>query len=373
MDIRVVGRTPPWKSVVFGLLPVLLAGAFRPALAQQPPIAARDTFPGLPCPTRSITRGALLYGVVQDAGTGIPLPGSRVELVASRARDDDTLTTHSETTADAAGRYWFCEAPTGYSLTVWAQALNRFSHTASLYLGDADPRRQDLSVVLRHREGGLAGELIDAGTGEPVEAASLSIEKLGLGVLTDSRGRFQLTDVPVGSYSLAIQHVAYGVQTASVEILPDQVIRVEIRLSAAPISVEPLTVMIDVRPQWLVKAGFYERRERGLGQFISPEELEKRQIRHFSQVLENIPGLQLRRLCKPHCYYVLGMTTSAYCLPTFYLDGRKLWLPVIADLNSITSAHDVAAVEVYRGISQTPASFYGPCGSIVVWTKRAAG
>ncbi len=67
-------------------------------------------------------------------------------------------------------------------------------------------------------------------------------------------------------------------------------------------------------------------------------------------------------------------TTRTACTPTFYVDGRKMNLQTReVDLDAIASTQDLAAVEVYRGISQTPPEFYGLCGSIVIWTRRGRG
>ena len=52
----------------------------------------------------------------------------------------------------------------------------------------------------------IAGNVLDAKTGEPVAGASVSIEKLGLGVVTDQYGYYAIS-APRGRYTLSIQSI----------------------------------------------------------------------------------------------------------------------------------------------------------------------
>jgi hypothetical protein len=170
--------------------------------------------------------------------------------------------------------------------------------------------------------------------------------------------------------------VAYGEPNVEVTVSPGSTTHLEIRLAPVAIEMEPIAVTIAVRPQWLEGNGFYNRQESGLGQFVTPDDIEIQRSRRFSEILRNLPGVQLRRVCNPHCVQIVSMTTTTRtrCWPTFYVDGRKMAFQTAeVDLDGIASTQDLAAVEVYRGISQTPPQFFGLCGSIVIWTRRGAG
>jgi outer membrane receptor for ferrienterochelin and colicin len=145
-------------------------------------------------------------------------------------------------------------------------------------------------------------------------------------------------------------------------------------------------VTVERRPQWLESTGFYDRVAQNLGQHVTPEDLERRSTLRFSEVLRDVPGIDLRPVCTPHCYHQIRMagTTQSGCIPTFYMDGRRVNVrpkprgsrrepPGLFDLDVIATGSDIAAVEVYRSIAETPPEFYGRCGSIVIWTKRGAG
>lgn len=317
---------------------------------------------------------SLVYGMVIDARTGTPLPGSNVHLSWKTPRGvADTVAHHVETPAPD-GVYIFCDVPQKTRLAAWADAAGSQGQVDELFFEGGESERRDLFITFRQVTGALAGRVIDSSTGLPVEAARVSIPGTDHEALTDTDGRFRLREAPIGDVEARIRHVAYGEPTVEFRVEPRQTTHVEIRLTPAAIPVEPLTVVIDVRPQWLETNGFYERRERGLGQFVTPEELASTPFRRFSEVLRKVPGVVMRNVCTPHCYQIIRMSTSAAqgCPPTFYVDGKKMTTvrEEMIDLDALAPNGDLAAVEVYRGISQTPAQYYGRCGSIVIWTLR---
>ncbi|GAB4321139.1 MAG: TonB-dependent receptor [Candidatus Zixiibacteriota bacterium] len=55
----------------------------------------------------------------------------------------------------------------------------------------------------------LNGRVTDAETGQPVIAASVSIAGTSIGTITNDDGRFELADLPDGSTTLIVHHVAY--------------------------------------------------------------------------------------------------------------------------------------------------------------------
>lgn len=373
-------RAPPRpRQALLRALACALALLVVPAPAPGQETAA-DILASSPCAGRGSAPGTtLLYGVLRDAGSGVPLPGGKAILAWPRSYEPDergdpeTRPGRLEVTSDDRGLFWFCEAPARDSLTLHAVALGETGPRRGLRLEEGRLHRQDLEVFLHARTGAVAGQLVDAGTEEPIEAATVRREGAESGALTDSRGRFRLTALPVGVQDLAVRHVAYGEQTVTVEVQAQRTARVEVRIAPSPIALEPIAVTLEQRDRWLEDTGFYQRASRGLGQFVTPEEIDQKHLRNFHQILENVQGLDMRPVCRgSHCFFYVGSSTSAGCVPTFYVDGRKVWRPRIMDLDAVTSAHDVAAVEVYRGISQTPAEFYGQCGSVVIWTKRAS-
>lgn len=365
---RSAGRHAVQNSVQVSaslLLGFLLLGPG--VLAQEPALAEMDV-----CP-EATSEGTILYGQVYERTSRLVLPGSEIRLAWKQARGvADTVRGQLEAVSDDRGIYRFCEVPSDALLNVWASALGKTGPPATLFVGQGEQLRQDLELRLTAPvRGALVGTLADTQTGETLEAAQVWIENLGVGIVADAGGRFELREVPAGPQELTIRHIGYGEQSVTVEVVPNRTRHIKISLAPKPVELTPITVTVDMRPVWLERVGFYDRKAKSLGQFMGPAWMERRRPYRFSQVFENVHGVRISPVCRPHCYYLLRSTTQGSSCPfTFYIDGKRLRLGSIVDLDALVPASDVAAVEVYRGISQTPARYYGRCGSVVIWTKR---
>ncbi|MCG8466832.1 MAG: carboxypeptidase-like regulatory domain-containing protein [Gemmatimonadetes bacterium] len=354
---------------------LLVAAAPSPLSAQMSPDLIRAQ-----CETvHEIPDQSILYGFVVDNRSGTPLPGSTVYLswVTNRGSSDSTVNRAQTGTAD--GAYIFCDVPQDTRLIAWADAMGETSAVTEFHFEGGESTREDLEIRLRAFTGAVAGVVVDARTGEPIEAATVAIPFADASALTNAEGHFRLRDVPIGTQQAEIHHLAYGDPTLEVEVSSAITTYLTIRLEPQAIALEPLSVQVTQRRQWLETRGFYERMESQLGQFVTPEEVNARPYRRFHEVLREVPGVGLREVCTPHCSVRIEMagSTQPGCIPTFYVDGRQVHQLVDTrgniDLDTLVFGNDLAAVEVYRGIAQTPAQFFGRCGSVVIWTKRGAG
>lgn len=333
-----------------------------------------------------IENQSILYGMVVDARSGLPLPGGTVHLEWATASGVSDTTRHEVSAETTEGAYIFCDVPQETRLSAWADGLGGRSGREDVYFVGGENERRDLSVGLRRMLGGLSGVLRDAESGLPIVGATVRVPDTGESALTDDEGRFRMREVPIGSHEVAIAHLAYGEPALTVVVESGVSTFVEAALEPRPIALEPISVSIERRPQWLETTGFYDRVAQSLGQHVTPEDLRRRSTIRFSEVLRDVPGIDLRPVCTPHCYHQIRMagTTQSGCLPTFYMDGRRMSVRPkprgnrrepegLFDLDVIAAGSDVAALEVYRSIAETPPEFYGRCGSIVIWTKRGAG
>lgn len=364
---RSPGSAPRGAGVV--ILCLCVGALFSPSITAQQPV----TPPPASAACLEEGSGTVVQGLVHEMGSGLVLPGADVRLMWKRARGvTDTIRVELEAVADDRGAYVFCDVPPDTPLHMWATALGRTGSPTSVFLSKGDLHRRDLEVRLASSlRGAVVGTLIDAGTDRPLRAAQVWIERLGVRTTSDAEGTFELRDVPAGPQELTIQHLGHGQQTVRLEIVPNRTRHMEIGLAPDPVELDPITVTVEMRPVWLEEVGFYERQARSLGQFMGPEWMERRRPYRFSQVLEDVHGVRMSPVCQPHCSYMIQSTTRAGLCPlTFYIDGKRLRLGSVVDLDALVPASDVTAVEVYRGISQTPAQYYGRCGSVVIWTKR---
>ncbi|UCC72145.1 MAG: carboxypeptidase regulatory-like domain-containing protein [Gemmatimonadota bacterium] len=325
------------------------------------------------CPEDERADGAaIVTGLVSDSLSGVPLPGAKVVARWSRVARAST---------DASGTYRFCSLPPDVPLTLEAEAAGRTGARVSLESpGPGRLLRRDLSVALVPEEGlvtrvmetgrggptRLVGQVLDAHTLRPVVDVDVHLEEAGLRTLTDYDGRFVFASVEPGYHKLVLDHLAYGARSDSVLLRGGEIVGLEVRLAMRPIELEPLTVVIQRRPLRPKMRGFYERLDRGWGDFITREEIESRRPFWISQLIGEIPGVHAR----PRAFsgYDIEMARGR-CPPTIYLNGIRLL--GYTSIDDVVHPMDVAGIEVYKSAIEVPGRFAGfddRCGVIVVWT-----
>lgn len=323
-------------------------------------------------PADSATADGKLAGYVVHVDTEDVVPAARITL--ERTDDDgiDAASDYAIAVSDSEGRFWFCDVPTEARVTLRATGPAGGSATASLVMSDGFVRHD---VTLRRTPGGMGTDLLflvlDAETERPVNGAIVRIPAADRLAIADERGRVRIDGFPSGSHEFRVEHMAYGEQVDTLRVRERHAHLVKVYLAPQPFVLEPIQVTVEYRPQWLVETGFYRRKEMGLGYHMSPEEIEWRNPSRFSHLLEPAPGVRLVRECDPYCTTLLrtAATRTRACSPEIYMDGKKLRLPAEFSLDDVP-VWDVAAIEMYTRISQTPPQFYGLCGSLVIWTKR---
>lgn len=114
-------------------------------------------------------------------------------------------------------------------------------------------------------------------------------------------------------------------------------------------------------------APFKRRMKSGFGEFITREEIEKRQPQHTSDLLRTVPGVNVGPVQYGRAP-VRMRSAGRTCSPVIFLDGVLSRNFVLDDL----SPDAIEGIEVYRRGSETPPQFNtgsSRCGTLVVWTR----
>lgn len=228
----------------------------------------------------------------------------------------------------------------------------RFVALAGLMLAIAMPGD------LRAQEGAVAGRVVDQASGAPAASATVTLSPTSRSAVTNVEGHFRLVDVPAGRYRLEIQHIRYGTDTVSIEVLPGRTLTRTFHLAPEAIEVEPLEVTV-YHPA-LVGTGFYERMngERG-GHFITPEKLDqpKFEQKSVSQILRSSAQALFRGVGSGDCV-------------RFFLDGRPLdWYGIPPEE---LYSFQVAGIEVL-GPGEAPLEYFlgsddaTECSVVLLW------
>lgn len=330
---------------------------------------------------------AALVGVVRDARTSVPLPGARVIAewvggeVASASGDG--------------GRYELCGLPGVKAIRVRVDLPPARGPTERVELGTGEVRTLDLTFdigTLGVGTGGVVGRVRDAETLRPVEGALVGIEGPALQTLTGSDGRFALHDVPAGTVTLELHHIAYGDHRRALEVPSGASLDLDLTLAAQAVPLEPLQIVVRGRRSVrLERVGFYERRawmeKLGLGHFITREDIERRGSMRLSQVVGDVPRVDFFRAGRynlpvitgrnPDCRRVKREGLMATIGPSVYVNGRLFRLLAgggVFGIDDLANPSDVAGIEVYTGLGDLPVQFADPnaqkCGAIAIWTGR---
>lgn len=215
----------------------------------------------------------------------------------------------------------------------------------------------------------LTGRVVSAMSGGPLGDARVLLKGSGHGAFTDSTGHFTIRDAPAGRDTLQVSLIGFAEEQVPLTLKPDHTTRVTLMLSETVLRVEDITVEVQSPRREIGKLSeFWDRQERGLGHFITPQEIEEANPQHGSDLLRMVPGVRVGA-------YQLGQASVSFsraregCEPTYYLDGVLRQSMHIDDLNR----DDLLAIEVYSGPAETPAQYkFGgrSCGTIVIWTRE---
>ena len=75
-----------------------------------------------------------------------------------------------------------------------------------------------ISVSAQTGGGRIAGVVIDNAGEEPLPGATIFIEELKKGIVTDGHGEFLLSDVPAATYTLTVRFIGYHTQTRKLTV-----------------------------------------------------------------------------------------------------------------------------------------------------------
>ena len=220
-------------------------------------------------------------------------------------------------------------------------------------------------------QGTLRGVVVDSASRAPVPSADVAITALRMVTRADSLGRFTLSRLPKGPVEVSIRRLGYQPQRETMFLTGGSNDSVLIALVAQPEVLSAVNVSAGERRRRQMVEDFYLRRARGIGTFVTREDLEARNARVPTDAL-NVPGIALT-----HTRYGVAVrftstsTVRRDCAPILWVDGQRA---SGMELDEIP-VNDIEGIELYNGPSTTPAQFWqgnlsnSACGTIVVWSR----
>ena len=206
--------------------------------------------------------------------------------------------------------------------------------------------------------------------GRSIAGAELLVEGTEVRGFTDDRGELRFSAVRGGPATVRVRRLGY--QPTTVDIIVDQNAPVTTAVMLSPIAQRLTPVVVRGGGYTGRMAGFYQRRDLGIGHFVSRERLERDNPAMLSDVFRRIPGVQVSstRLIRNAIRF---RGAGANCWPLVWLDGAPL--PTAEFDLDFLSPQSIEGIEIYSGISQVPPQFMGTrglgsCGVVVVWSRE---
>ena len=192
----------------------------------------------------------------------------------------------------------------------------------------------------------------------------------GTSVRTDVRGSFQLLTLDVDTVSISLRMLGYEPIDAFLTARNKLWDTVLVQMDPSAQKLTNVKVTESVTRSSLALRDFDERRARGIGQFITREEIVERGSSRLSDLLRTKRGVSVTKGGR-----VRFVAYRKECIPYIWLDGVLARGMEVDELPSST----VEAMELYPYMSTVPIEFQSvggntnACGTIVIWTRIPNG
>jgi hypothetical protein len=216
----------------------------------------------------------------------------------------------------------------------------------------------------------LTGSVVDSSTTDPVVAAQLSLDQEPVG-LVDETGSFQVDGVKAGFHTLEVRRIGYQPMFVDLEIpVGHPQIDLIIRMTPLPTDLQEVVVEGEELPGGSKMRRFWKRSQLGVGHFITAFEIAQRKPRVPTDLLDNVPGLLVRRGLYGNNTVELARPVQGCSSPMYFLDGARVGPQ---DIDASVNPPNILGIEIYTRPSQVPSEFNTrgepSCGVIAVWMR----
>jgi hypothetical protein len=235
----------------------------------------------------------------------------------------------------------------------------------------------------------VKGIVLDASR-QPIEDAQVSLldpsgAEVRSGVRSDAAGLFVIHAITRGRYRVRVMRIGFQpVTSPELELEAAESVSLELAMTTV-VQALPAVRILERRALTLTElmstTGFELRRSKGLGGFLTAEELAG--LGEFSNIVRTskLAGLELRP--GDETDVIMLRKAGSYCRPDYYLDGMIISNGIagaeraMLTLGAMPMDH-LYGIEMHRGDDLPPSlggmlgSTGNPCGTIAVWTRAAA-
>lgn len=214
------------------------------------------------------------------------------------------------------------------------------------------------------------GLILDS-TRAPIPEVAVAVISAHQATRTDAQGRFSLAKLPAGEVEFSIRRIGFEPVTLKRTIPRTGVDSFTVMLAELPQSIDAMSVTERHRRQGIEE--FYFRRAQGIsGVFFTRDDIQNQRASTPSDLMRTTPSVHLVTVPSGKGVRFPGITSISRrgdCQPVVWLDGQSAPGMELDDV----PLNDIEGIELYRGVSNTPAQFWragqSQCGAIVIWTR----
>lgn len=329
-----------------------------------------------------------VFGFARHGERGTPAEGGSVTVQWGEVSLAGGLRTVSRTRVAEVGpdgSFLACGVPTDVALSVQASAQDAGSGAPAAsgrielrFTPGVPAVRRDLLLGEPGRGRGtamLAGTVRDS-AGRAVAGAIVEVrgaDAADSAAMTDAEGRFSIDGLPAGTFPVIARAIGLAASEEAVDLRPGESATLAFRLPLTAHPLAPVDIVTDV-PE---ATGFAKRMRRGLGRFVTREEIVRSGSQSVAQALLMVPTVRVQFVPRTQSAggeatpTPMAVTGRGGCTLAFFVDGMPV-APGDVDLTMPTS--QIGGIEVYADQmgAPGPATFGGAgCGVVMIWSRRA--
>ncbi|HEY4217146.1 MAG TPA: carboxypeptidase-like regulatory domain-containing protein [Gemmatimonadaceae bacterium] len=235
------------------------------------------------------------------------------------------------------------------------------------------------------QSGIFAGTVARDTLGGVIASAEVSIPELNRTTLTNPRGEFELSGIPLGRHAITVRAIGYQMIVDTIDVTAGQRVDADIVLIKSPVDLAPVKTTETTIAKRL-PIGIQEMEDRRKthlgGYFVTDSMFRANDEKKLTYFLSRIPSarLMLDTHGSTDVYLVNSrgnpMNPQQPCYMTIYIDGALFYQPGHGDPPDFNSflANGFSGMELYPSGATTPTEYNGTgtldCGTVLLWTRR---
>lgn len=315
---------------------------------------------------------SILVGRVAQADNDAPAAGATVSLVFKDLTVPNPVERVRNGRADANGNFAICGLPSTIGGNL--QATFGGVTTADMPLKMTDESIATAILTVGTNGPGTAvlkGKVIAHGGGGPVAGAQVTVVGTSTVVTTADNGTFTLDALPSGTHEAVVRKIGFAKVSQIVHLAARTPVTINVVLEQA--TVLGTIHIVGKMDDGLSKVGFLTRKQKGIGWYLTPEQIADKNPQQMSDLMRMTSGMKVLSAGLGH--YLMSTSSAGSskdgCINIF-IDRARFEQYQPGDADDAIPVADLGAIEFYKEPSSVPTEFTiggKACATLVVWTK----